>query len=308
LEIGVSEIGQRGSGDGTAKLMLVVLGLTWGITWPLMKIALTEIPPFSMRLSTTALGALTLAALTKLQRRDFRIPNARAWAHIVVASLLNVVGFSLLTAFAQLSATTARVAVLAYTIPIWATLLARPILGERLTPFGRAALVLCAAGLTVLISAQAAGGLPGVLLAIGSGLSWAFGTVYLKWARIGGDPLAVTTWQVIIAFLVIGPCVPIFEGSLHLWPVHRDALFGLLFAGVIGSGFGYFLWFDIVRRLPATIAALGVLSVPAFGVVTSIVLLGERLTIADIIGFALIFAASACVLVPTSGQATAAAS
>src|ERR1700674_2187255 len=167
LGIDVSEIGQRGSGDGTAKLMLVLLSLAWGATWPAMKLALMEIPPFSMRLSTTGLGALTLLALTKLQRRDLRIPNARAWAHIVVASLFTVVGFSLLTAFAQLSATTSRVAVLTYTMPIWTVLLAQPILGERLTPRRGAALALCAAGLTVLISAQAAAGLlGGVVLAI----------------------------------------------------------------------------------------------------------------------------------------------
>jgi drug/metabolite transporter (DMT)-like permease len=305
----VSEIDQRGSGDATARLMLVLLSLSWGATWPAMKLALTEIPPFSMRVSTAGLGVVTLLALTKLQGRDLRIPNARAWAHIAVASLFNIVGFSLLTAFAQLSATTSRVAVLTYTMPIWTALLARPILGERLTPLRGAALVLCAAGLTVLISAQAAAGLlGGVLLAIGSGFIWAAGTVYLKWARIEGDPLAVTTWQLIIAFVVIGLCVPIFEGSLRLWPVHRDALFGLVFAGVIGNGFGYFLWFEIVRRLPATLAALGVLSVPAFGVVTSMLLLGERLTTADIIGFALIFAAAACVLLPAPRRAPATAS
>jgi drug/metabolite transporter (DMT)-like permease len=303
----VPEIGQRGSGDGTAKLMLVLLSLAWGATWPAMKLALTEIPPFSMRLSTTGLGALTLLALTKLRRRDLRIPNARAWTHIVIASSFNIVAFSLLTAFAQLSATTSRVAILTYTMPIWTVLLARPILGERLTPRRSVALALCAAGLTVLISAQAAAGfLGGVLLAIGSGFIWAAGTVYLKWARIEGDPLAVTTWQMIIAFVVIGSCIPIFEGSLHLWPVHRDALLGLMFAGVVGNGFGYFLWFDIVRRLPASIAALGVLSVPAFGVVTSMVLLGERLTMADIIGFALIFAAAACVLLPAPRRAATA--
>jgi drug/metabolite transporter (DMT)-like permease len=43
-------------------------------------------------------------------------------------------------------------------------------------------------------------------------------------------------------------------------------------------------------------ASLGVLSVPAVGVVSSVILLGERPTLSDIAGFALILAASACVL------------
>ena len=39
-----------------ARLMLILLCLGWGITWPMMRIALTDIPPFSMRV-----GSLLLA-------------------------------------------------------------------------------------------------------------------------------------------------------------------------------------------------------------------------------------------------------
>jgi drug/metabolite transporter (DMT)-like permease len=70
----------------------------------------------------------------------------------------------------------------------------------------------------------------------------------------------------------------------------------MIFSGVIGSGISYFLWFDIVRRLPATVAALGILSSPVIGVVSSMLLLGEQPTLTDIIGFALMLGASASVL------------
>jgi len=38
-----------GIGDLRAKLLLVVLCLIWGVSWPVMKIALEDIPPLSMR-------------------------------------------------------------------------------------------------------------------------------------------------------------------------------------------------------------------------------------------------------------------
>ena len=41
--------------DIQARLMLVALCLIWGLTWPMMKIALNEIPPLSMRTSTCLL-------------------------------------------------------------------------------------------------------------------------------------------------------------------------------------------------------------------------------------------------------------
>ena len=49
-------------------------------------------------------------------------------------------------------------------------------------------------------------------------------------------------------------------------------------------------------------ASLGVLSVPVVGVVASMILLGERPTVPDIIGFALIFAAAACVLLAPNAR------
>ena len=45
--------------DATARLMLVGVSLAWGLTWPAMKIALNEIPPFSMRVGTCVLAVLT---------------------------------------------------------------------------------------------------------------------------------------------------------------------------------------------------------------------------------------------------------
>jgi drug/metabolite transporter (DMT)-like permease len=108
--------------------------------------------------------------------------------------------------------------------------------------------------------------------------------------------MAVTFWQVVLGFVVIVICQALVEGPLHLWPIRTTTLVALVFAGAVGSGIAYFLWFEIVRRLSAMTASLGVLSVPAVGVVSSVILLGERPTLTDIAGFALILAASACVL------------
>lgn len=277
--------------------MLIVLSISWGITWPIMKIALLEIPPLSMRMGTAAMGAATLFAIAAFTSRGLFISRGRARVHIAIASVFNVVGFSLFTAFAQLTAATSRVTILAYTMPIWTALLARPILGERFTINRSISLLLCASGLAVLVYPLAEHGIPGgILLAIGAGASWAAGTIYQKWARIDGDPVAVAAWQVAIGFFIMTVCVMIFEGGPHLWPVSWGALFGVVFTGAVGSGIAYLLWFEVVRRLPAMTASLGVLSVPVIGVIASILILGEHPTFADGMGFLLIFAASACVL------------
>jgi drug/metabolite transporter (DMT)-like permease len=70
----------------------------------------------------------------------------------------------------------------------------------------------------------------------------------------------------------------------------------MAFSGMIGSGLCYLMWFEVVRRLPASTASLGALSVPVVGIAASALILGERPTLPDLVGFALIFCAAAAVL------------
>jgi drug/metabolite transporter (DMT)-like permease len=277
--------------------MLVGVCLAWGTTWPALKIALDGIPPFSMRVGTCALGAGALFAIAFLQGRDVRVHGTVARVHLVVAGCLNVAVFTVFTAFAQLATTTSRVAVVSYTMPIWAALFARFVLGERLSPMRGVSLLLCVAGLAVLIyPLLGSADLIGLALALGTGVSWAVGTVYLKWARIDVDPLALAAWQVTVALVASIAGLLLVEGSLHLWPAPRESLIAMVFAGLAGSAIAYLLWFEIVRRLPAMTASLGVLGSPVVGVIGSVLVLGEWLTLADVIGFTLILAAAACVL------------
>ena len=286
-----------GAGDVQARLMLVGLCLIWGFTWPVMRIALNEIPPLSMRASTAAIGALTMLAICFVSRQSLRMPFGKSWLHVIAASLLNVVAFSLLSAFAQMETATSRVAILTYTMPIWAVLLAWAVLGERPTRVQAAALALCVVGLVVLIGPLARTGLPtGILLAAASGVSWAAGTVYLKWARVTADPMGFASWQITFAFFFIGSAALIFEGGFHLRDASTGALLCVVFSGVAGNALAYALWFSIVRRVSAVTASLGTLAIPVIGVLATVLILGERPTTADIIGFALIFAASACVV------------
>ena len=279
--------------------MLVALSFAWGLTWPAMRIALDEIPVFSMRVVTLALGSGALFLFVKLQGRSLSPGGWKNFTHLAVSGILNVLSFSLFSVIAMMFATTGRVAMLCYTMPIWAAVFAWLVLGERFTRVRVIALLLCAAGMAILIWPLRTGNPIGLMIAIGIALSWAAGTVYVKWAGITGDPYVNAGWQVFVSFVIVTACLPFFEGSLHLSQAHMPAVLATIFAGLVGSGLAYFLWFGIVGRVPAMTASLGVLSAPVIGVISTAILLGEWPTGADMIGYVLIFAASACVVLPT---------
>jgi drug/metabolite transporter (DMT)-like permease len=285
------------SSQAGARLMLIALCVVWGVTWPIMRIALREVPPLTMRTTSTLVGCIILFAMCFVVGRDLRLPGIKSWAHVFIAALLNVASFSVFSTFAQLAAATSRVAVVSYTMPIWTVVLSWVFLRERPTGMQPLAIGLCVAGLAILVYPLTTAGVPlGIVLALGTGVSWAAGTVYLKWARVEADPMALAAWQVAIALFVIGACMVIFEGGPDFHAAHADGVIATILSGVLGTGIAYGLWFSIIRKLPATTASLGVLGSPVIGVISSVAFLGERPTVPDIIGFALILAASACVL------------
>ncbi len=138
----------------------------------------------------------------------------------------------------------------------------------------------------------------GLLLAFVCALCWGGGTVYMKWARIKGDLLAITFWQVMVGVAVFAILYLIFEGFPTFEPLQWRTWGGLLFNGILGTGIAYFIWFNIIGRLSTAMASLGSLINPVVGVIGAVIILGDRPTVPDMIGFALIFSAAACVMIP----------
>jgi len=288
-------VAQSDAGAG-ARLLIVLLAFAWGLMWVAGALALREVSPWSLRFASAAVGAATLFAAGWLTGHDLRLPRGQRF-HVFVAGLFNVVAFSMFGVFAQLSGATSRVVIVTYSMPIWATLLSRFMLDERLNGIRMVAFWLCVGGLLVLMWPQFSGGLPAsLLLSLGCALSWAFATVYVKRARMTVRPLTSAAWQLLLGVVLIGAGMLVFDRYPHLWPLSAVSWLAILFMGVIGIGLAHFLWWTVVSRLPAVTASIGSLLTPVIGVTASALVLGERLTGPDIIGFAMIFAAAACVL------------
>ncbi len=282
----------------------MLLAFAWGLNWIAAAVGLREIPPWSLRFAGSVIGAATLFAVALLSGYDLHVPK-RERVHVFLAGALNVAAFQVLAAFAQLSGATSRVIIITYSMPIWATLMSRFLLGEKLTPVRLTAFGLCVAGITVLVWPLFANGFPpSVFYALGCAFSWAFATVYLKWVKADTPPLANASWQLLFGTFFLGAGMLVFDGYPKLWPVSTDAILAILFIGLFGVGLAHFLWWAIVARLPTITASIGALLVPVLGITASTIFLGDRPTITDIIGFVLIFAAAACVLLQPDAKHT----
>lgn len=292
----------KGRAATTAKLLVVLLAFAWGFNWISAAVALREVSPWSLRVVGSSIGAATLFFAAIITGYNLKVPRGE-YIHVMIAGFFNVSAFQILSSFAQLSGATSRAIIITYSMPIWTTMLSRVVLGERLNAIRWIAFVLCVVGVTVLVWPLFEGGFPPfVFYSLGCALSWSFATVYIKWARVTIEPLANAAWQLLFGMLFTVTGALVFEGLPRIWPVGVETVVAMLYVGLFGVGLAHFLWWAIVRRLPTITASLGSLLVPVIGVTASAIILGERLTIPDVIGFTMIFAAAACVLLQPNVQ------
>jgi drug/metabolite transporter (DMT)-like permease len=274
-------------------VLLAVLSLFWGLGWPAMKVVLAEIRPWTFR-TVCLLGAgAGLLALARAAGTRLRIPRSDL-VPLLVTSLVNITGWHLLSAHGIAAMQAGRAAIVAYTMPLWAVLLSRLLLGERLGWLRLLALATGTAGMAVLLGPdlQRLGAAPaGVAFMLGAAFCWAAGTVLIKFFRWHTPPAAIVGWQMLLGGLPVAAGALLIENPLALADISLKAGATLLYLVLGPMIFCHWAFFVVVRMFPANVAAISTLSIPIIGVFGSALLLGEPVTTAELLALLLVVAA-----------------
>jgi drug/metabolite transporter (DMT)-like permease len=277
----------------TGIALLVTLTLAWGINWPMMKLALAEVPPWTFRSICLMVGGGVLLLLTRATGGALAV-RADQLPQLALTSLFNITGWHLCSAYALLYTGSGRASIIGYTMPLWASALSVLILHAKVTERQIMALGLGMAALVLLIGndLRVVGDAPlGALLMVAAALSWALGTVLVKRFSWQGLPvMALTGWQLLIggAPIVLGWWL--LEPVPDLGALGWSAAFGLAYATFVAMVFCHTAYFKLVSLLPAHVAAISVLAVPVVGVVSSALIVGERVGLAEIGALVLVVA------------------
>jgi drug/metabolite transporter (DMT)-like permease len=258
---------------------LAITSICWGFNWPIIKFLLGQLPPLTLRGTTGVIGAGVLAALAMARGQSLKVPAA-IWPRLLLAALLNVTGWMVLMGLALVWLPASEAALIAYTMPVWASMLAWPVLGERPTVLRMIGLAMAFAGLVSIMGGNGLTAteakLPGILMALAGAFGFALGTVLSKRLPIHLPAIPAAAWQIGIG------CLPIAVIGLGLETTHLDrvtplAWWLLVYAVVIQFCVAYLSWFAALARLPASVAAIGTMAVPIIGVTVSAVALHEPL-------------------------------
>jgi len=260
-------------------MFLAITSLGWGFNWPVTKFLLGELPPLTLRGSTGVIGAGLLAVLAVIWGQSLKVPG-ELWPRLMLAAVLNVMGWMVLMGLALLWLPASEAALIAYTMPVWASMLAWPVLGERPTVLRAIALVMAFAGLAAIMGGDgisaSAEKLPGIIMALAGSVGFALGTVLAKKLPLQLPPITAAAWQIGLG------CFPVAVVGLFIETSQWNAVTKLgwllvIYSTVVQFCIAYVAWFAALARLPASVAAIGTMAVPVIGVVASAIALHEPL-------------------------------
>jgi drug/metabolite transporter (DMT)-like permease len=275
-----------------ALLVLVVLIL--GLNWPIMATGVQSITPIWMgvfRLGGATLVVVTIAAIGG----RIRVPPRRDLPIVASLAFFRLVGVTLLVFTALQIVPSGRSSVVAWTTPLWTVPIAAIFLGDRMTGRRWLGLLLGVVGVVVLFQPW---GLDwsnpdvalGHIMLITASIINASTSVHIRGHRWTITPLDALPWQLAGASLVMVILAMTVDGApVVAW---TPALVGIVaYQGILASGIALWAQIVVLRNIDPVSANLTMMGVPAIGVISSALLLGETVTPELAIGLVLIVSA-----------------
>ncbi len=269
-----------------AVIALIGTILLWGYSWIVMKQMMAQAGPFDFAALRYLIGSGILFVALMLSGQSLRPPPVLP---MILIGLCQTAAFQGLEQWALVSGGAVQVAMLAYTMPFWAVLLAWLLLGDKPTGRHWLGLALAAIGLVCIIEPwHSLGSALSTTLAIAGGLAWAAGTLLSKrmFQRHAPSVLNLTAWQMLVGGIALGiVALAVPQRSID-W--NWAFIGGLAYSAVLASSLAWWLWSLVLQRLPTTVASVSSLGVPVVTVLLAWLILHEKPSAMELAGIAFV--------------------
>jgi drug/metabolite transporter (DMT)-like permease len=273
----------------------------YGGLWPVTKFAVETLPPLWFATARLGLGALILFGLLKLMGQ-LKAPTRHDLPLVLSVAIVMMTTYTVLMHLALRFVEAGRAALLGYTTPLWVLPAAYLILGERPSKRRLVGMFLALAGLVLLFNPasfdwQDRDVVTGNLMLLACAISWTFCIIHIRRHTPLRTPFQLAPFQLTIATVLTGLSAFIIEGSPYYQYSDRELAL-LAYGAVMGTAVAMLSITTCLRYLPTTISTVGLLGVPVFALVLSVLFLGETLTRELALGVVLIIVGIGFVSIP----------
>jgi len=299
---GASALGSANAATSTrvtagALIPVAVITLLWGFNWPILKMGVAELAPLTFRALTLPFAAIGLLVIGRIAGDSIRIPRAM-WGKVALLALFNITGWNALLLFGVQQLPAGRSAILAFTMPVWSVLISLALLHEPLSRRKAVGLALGMLGMGLLLfdDIRHLQRTPvAALLILGASISWAMGIVLVRKWKLPLSQTVVTGWMMLLGWVPLAIVAPLFS-SVVPHDLSGATWFAILYNIFLAGTLAHWAFFTLARTLPVAVSSMSSLPVPIVGVLSGMLLLGERPGPQEWIALALVVAAMVAVL------------
>jgi drug/metabolite transporter (DMT)-like permease len=272
-------------------VLFLALGVTWGIPYLLIKVAVDELSPSELVLARTALAALILLpiALAKGAVRPLR----PYWHWLLIFAAVEIAIPWVLLGSAETRLPSSTTGLLIAAVPLAGVGIAFATgRAERLTPVAWLGLALGIVGVTALVGLDVGGSDLGAVAEVGVVvLGYAAGPAILSRALQGLPGIGIMSTALTITALAYVPVVLVTDGVPGALPSAK-VIWSVLALAVICTAAAFMLLFALVNEVGPVRATTITYLNPAVAIVAGALVLNEPVTVWTVVGFVLVVTGS----------------
>jgi len=266
----------------------------WGASFIATKVALEDVSPVTIVWMRFSMGIVVLGLAVALQKQ-FTLPKKNEWGYFALLGFLGITFHQWLQSNGLKTSEAGTTAWIVATTPVFMALLGWLILKEKLDWIKSFGILLAFFGVLVVVSdgniasiSIGTVGAPGDALVLASAVNW---SIFSALSRRGLKTYSASLMIFyVMSFGWIFTSV-LFVGTgsyIELPALSLNGWMGVTFLGIFCSGLAYIAWYDALQALSTAATGVFLYIEPLVAMVVAFFVLGEGITIASLIGGAVI--------------------
>lgn len=263
-------------------LLIIALTCMWSPSFLFIKLAVAELPPFTIVTLRVGLATVVLGLILLYKRRAMPL-DLNFWMSASIMALFSSVLPFVLFCYAEQSIESALAAILNGCSPMFTALVAHAFLpSDRLSPQKMVGIALSSAGLMFLFMPNIQQGFSGTTLGILAGATAAFcyavSHVYAKKYQAGYTPFVVPTAQLLCSTVMLLPLTFYCDTPWNLPMPSLSAMMGIGGLCLFGTVFAFIIYYKLLDHCGPTAISMVACFFPVVGMLLGFIFLGETLT------------------------------
>ncbi len=276
------------------KLTIIMISVIfWGLSFPVIKIALGEVEPITLGFLRALLGAIpiSLFALHKIGIQEL-IDSVKE--HPLPFITIAMLQYFLPLVFQNIGMTmmdpksaASMSSILQATSPVFTIFLSALFLGEHIGMKKGIGTGIAMTGAFLLVTrggvVLSGANLVGNLLLLGSAVVYSFASVTVKKTLTHQGPLKISSISLILATVFFLPTSLALEPVGNIQSISGETWLLILFLGLICNGIAMIFWYNVLSTRQLSKQILFVYMIPLFGTLFSNLFVGEIITLKTVI-------------------------